>query len=287
MSKINDLKEKNPNYVINLIDDLAKQDPSKNNKYLPFMVDACADHVRDYFNSGEYLTESFIQLLDLVKGFEKYCNLNLIENKDIYSYPSIVEIEAAVREAKAKNTNREIKVNETIVLYEDSDKILVKCLTKASAALYGKNTQWCTSAKISNRYNEYASNGVLLYFAYKHPPKGLPAEWGKLAFNQKTLKDVKKVWNAKSEEVSTFDAMRLFSYVGQEIMEIVVKECDLCIPNTAIKRREDGTYEVHPTSSASLAARLETAALTAVSVSGTASPSQRGGLVSCTTESAS
>jgi hypothetical protein len=247
MSKIQDLKQKNPNYVIDLIDDLSKRDPSNSNKYLPFMVAACEDHVREYFN------ESFVQLLTLVKDFEKYCSLNLIANKDIYSYRTkgqsmeeyLKAVETVVTEAKSKNTNREIKINETIVLYEDKEKILVKCLSKASAELYGKNTEWCTSAKRNNRFNEYTKEGVLLYFTYKDPPTSLPAEWRKLAFNRKSPNEERTVWNAKSAVVSTFDAMRLFSYVGERIMEIVIRECDLCIPNLSITREPNGKYIVN------------------------------------------
>jgi len=240
MSKIQELKDKHPEFTIDLIGDLSQRDPSGTNKYLPFMVKVSAEAVREYFSSKNYLDDTFIQLITLVKDFDKYCKLNLITNKDIYSYAEIKEIEAAVKTAKEQNTTREVKDGQTIVLYEDKEKMLVKCLTRDSAILYGKNTKWCTSAVKDNRFGSYASEGVLLYFIHKPSNSDVPAVWRKLGFNQKNTTDTRIIWNAKSEQVSTFDAMLLFGYVGKEIMDIVYKEFDLCIPNTSLTKDDDG-----------------------------------------------
>lgn len=248
MSKIQDLKAKHPEFIVDIIGDLSKRDPSGTNKYLPFMVESSVERVVQYFGSLEYIDDVYSQLFTLVNNFEKYCKLNLIENKDIYSYNTLEEIDSVVKEAKANNTNREIKEMETLVLYEDKDKILVKCLSMASSNLYGRNTEWCTSsAKSKNRFSEYAGEGVLLYFIFKpnNPPAGMPPEWRKLAINRQNLSSEKKVWNAKDKEVSTFDAMRLFAYIGQEPLMIIANECDLCIPNAMLKKTEKGTVEIN------------------------------------------
>lgn len=240
MSKIQELKDKHPEFVIDLIGDLSQRDPSGTNKYLPFMVKVSAEAVREYFSSKNYLDDTFIQLITLVKDFDKYCKLNLITNKDIYSYAEIKEIEAVVKVAKEQNTTREVKDGQTIVLYEDKEKMLVKCLTRESAILYGKNTKWCTSAVRDNRFGSYANDGVLLYFIHKPSNSDVPAIWRKLGFNLKNTTDTRIIWNAKSEQVSTFDAMLLFSYVGKDIMDIVNKEFELCIPNSYLTKDDDG-----------------------------------------------
>jgi hypothetical protein len=240
MSKIQELKDKHPEFVIDLIGDLSKRDPSGTNKYLPFMVKVSAEAVREYFYSTNYLDDTFIQLITLVKDFDKYCKLNLITNKDIYSYAEIKEIESVVKIAKEQNTTREVKDGQTIVLYEDKEKMLVKCLTRESAILYGKNTKWCTSAVRDNRFGSYAGEGVLLYFIHKPSNSDVPAIWRKLGFNLKNTTDTRIIWNAKSEQVSTFDAMLLFNYVGKDIMDIVNKEFELCIPNTSLTKDDDG-----------------------------------------------
>jgi hypothetical protein len=241
MSKIQTIKEAHQNFMLDVVGDLAKRDPSGTNKYLPFMVNASADYFEKYIQSLEYIDDIFRDVIKLVTDFDKYCKLNLIENKDIYSYGSAVEVDAVVSEAKSKNTNREIKEQQTIVLYEDKDKILVKCLSKASSNLYGRNTEWCTSAtKTTNRFDEYAGNGVLMYFIYKNPPDGMPAKWRKLALNRQDPEKERRVWDSEDKEVVVFDAMRLFTYIGQEVMGIITKEYDLCIPNTAMKKNADG-----------------------------------------------
>lgn len=240
MSKIQELKDKHPEFMIDLIGDLSQRDPSGTNKYLPFMVKVSAEAVKEYFSSTNYLDDTFVQLINLVKGFERYCKLNLIENKDIYSYAEITDIESAVNEAKDKNTTREVKDGQTIVLYEDNKNILVKCLSRESAILYGKNTKWCTSAVNNNRFIEYASNGVLLYFIHKPSVTDMPPAWRKLGFNIKKSTDAKIIWNSKSEQISDmFEAMKLYEYVGQEIMDIVRKEFDLSIPNTYLTKDDD------------------------------------------------
>lgn len=240
MSKIQELKDKHPEFVIDLIGDLSQRDPSGTNKYLPFMVKVSAEAVMEYFSSKNYLDDTFIQLITLVKDFDKYCKLNLITNKDIYSYAEIKEIEEVVKVAKEQNTTREVKDGQTIVLYEDKEKMLVKCLTRESAILYGKNTKWCTSAVRDNRFGSYANDGVLLYFIHKPSNSDVPAIWRKLGFNLKNTTDTRIIWNAKSEQVSTFDAMLLFSYVGKDIMDIVNKEFELCIPNSYLTKDDDG-----------------------------------------------
>jgi hypothetical protein len=240
MSKIQELKDKHPEFVIDLIGDLSQRDPSGTNKYLPFMVKVSAEAVKGYFSSTNYLDDTFIQLITLVKDFDKYCKLNLITNKDIYSYAEIKEIESVVKIAKEQNTTREVKDGQTIVLYEDKEKMLVKCLTRESAILYGKNTKWCTSAVRDNRFGSYAHDGVLLYFIHKPSNSDVPAIWRKLGFNLKNTTDTRIIWNAKSEQVSTFDAMLLFSYVGKDIMDIVNKEFELCIPNSFLTKDDDG-----------------------------------------------
>jgi hypothetical protein len=45
MAKIKDLKDKYPTYKIDVIEVLSKMDPTKTNKYLPFMIKCTSDWV--------------------------------------------------------------------------------------------------------------------------------------------------------------------------------------------------------------------------------------------------
>lgn len=206
------------------------------------MVKACQKWVTEYFNTGVYMDETFDTLINLIQAFEMYSSMNLIENKDIYSYETVEDIEAAVAKAKKTDSTRLVKQMETLVLYEDATRKLVKPLSQKSSDLYGKNTKWCTTSTVSrNNFDTYGGEGVLIYFIYKDPPKNLPEEWRKIAFNRQTLKEDRTVWNALDKQISPFDALRLFNFIGQEMMEIVATECDLCIPNLALKKSENGS----------------------------------------------
>lgn len=243
MSKISDLRDANPEFAINLIDDLSTRDPSGNNKYLPFMVKISQPAIKEYFTSKQYLDDTFKQLIDLVADFHKYSDRGVIENKDIYSYTDIKAVQAAIVTAKERDSMRDIKEDQTLVLYEDADKILVKPLTAKSAIMYGKNTKWCTSAKelSNNSFTSYASDGYLVYFIYKRNfPSNAPQVWRKIGFNHQNQNTKEIIWDALSKEVELAQAMKLFALIGTEIMNIVIKEGEMNIPNTYLGKNTKG-----------------------------------------------
>lgn len=244
MSKIKELKEKNPNFVIDLIQLMSERDPSGTNKYLKFMIETSKPFVESYFNSGKFMDQSFIQLFTLIKKFEKYAEENLLEEKDIYAYASVDDIERAIKDADAAAELRSVKTTETLVLFEDADRILVKPLSKRSSATYGKNTKWCTSENDGGSFQSYASEGCLLYFIFKHPPTNLPEQWRKVAFNRKSLSVSGILWNAPDQQISGGDTLKLSKFIGNDVMEIIVRELDLCIPNTSLRKSEDGTIMI-------------------------------------------
>ena len=85
--KIKELKEQYPSYKIDVIDVLSQMDPTKTNKYLPFMIKCTADWV-DWINK-ELKNETFKEMYEVIKDFEDLSQRNLLENKDIYSYNQI------------------------------------------------------------------------------------------------------------------------------------------------------------------------------------------------------
>lgn len=58
---------------------------------------------------------------------------------------------------------KEVKSSGADKVYEDSQYILYKILTKEAACLYGKGTKWCISAKENNMFDEY-KNIYSFYF---------------------------------------------------------------------------------------------------------------------------
>lgn len=244
MSKIKDLKDKNPNFNIDLIQMLSDRDPSGTNKYLPFMVQSSQEFVKAYFNSGKFMQQAFFQLLNLVNNFEKYASENLLTQKDIYAYTHVDDIEDAIKEAEMRAEERNVKTTETLVLFEDADRILIKPLSKRSSAVYGKNTKWCTSENDGQAFASYSTEGCLLYFIFKHPPKNLPEAWRKLAFNHRKMADASTIWNATDQQISGGDVFRLAGIIGQDVMNIINIELDLCIPNVSLRKLEDDIVQI-------------------------------------------
>lgn len=239
MSKIQELKTKHPEFLIDIISDLSEKDPSGTNKFLPFMVKASSEAVKNYFSTKEYL-DIFTQLTSLVNDFHKYSELNLIKDKDIYAYDDIENIKNVIKTAKEKKSISELKKSQTIVLYEDNDKLLVKCLTKESAILYGKNTQWCTSGVNDNKFDNYTAKGILIYFIYKHPPADSDPNWHKIAFYNDGSKV--SIWDATSSELEPFSALiSLVEYMGKNLLEIVNRDSQIGIPNRHLIKKGDGS----------------------------------------------
>jgi hypothetical protein len=94
---VEQLKKRNPSFMVDIIKHLSDLDPSGTNKYLSFMVESMKEYVADYFNTGKFLKHSICQLIELVDKFELCSSQNLIENKDIYSYASINDIENTIK----------------------------------------------------------------------------------------------------------------------------------------------------------------------------------------------
>jgi len=235
MSKIKDLKIKHPEFKLDIINGLSQFDPSGNNKYLQYMIDASKGSVEDYFTSNKFIGDVFKELIDMVTSFDENCKNNLIENKDIYSYDSLLDVVTENADAKTKLSNRNIKDQETIVLFENKELILLKCLTERSSSLYGKNTQWCTSAdKSENTFDDYVENGILIYLIFKSPPDGLPTAFNKVGFNRKTVSDSLQMWDNISDELGIHNYMALNKFIPAEVGVIIDNEANLMVPNSCL-----------------------------------------------------
>ena len=116
MAKKKDLKIQHPEYTVDVIEVLSTMDPTKSNKYLPFMINCTSGWVQ--WIQNELKNETFKEMFEVIKDFEDLSDRNLLKNKDIYSYESNQDIIEAVKLAKEKVTRSEVKKKETEVLYE-------------------------------------------------------------------------------------------------------------------------------------------------------------------------
>lgn len=225
MAKIKDLKAQNPDYSIDVISVLAKMDPTKTNKYLPFMIKCTADWV-EWINN-ELKNETFKEMFEVIQDFEDLSQRNLLENKDIYAYESNQDIIESVKVAKEKITRSEVKKKETEILYEDNRFLIVYPLSVRSSNLYGKGTKWCVSSEDNNYgkyYKQYTDNGSLVFVIDK---KAKESEYrtndlAKVAFhNDKKKTDGVTLWDIKDKQMGVGNAMKVYSMLGSDIMEII------------------------------------------------------------------
>jgi hypothetical protein len=225
MARIKDLKTQNPSYTIDVIEVLSSMDPSKSNKYLPFMIKCTADWV-EWINN-ELKNETFKEMFEVIKDFEDLSERNLLENKDIYSYESNQDIIEAVKFAKEKVTRSEVKKKETEVLYEDDRWLIVYPLTTRSSNLYGKGTKWCVSSEDNNYgkyYKQYTENGCLVFVIDKSVKESeyRSNDFAKVAFhNDRKKNDGITLWDIKDHQMNVGNAMKVYNMLGSDIVNII------------------------------------------------------------------
>lgn len=227
MAKIKDIKAQNPEYVIDLVDILAQQDPSKTNKYLPFMVSQTKDWL-EWFKE-ELQKNTFKEMFDIVKEFEELSERNLLENKDIYSYTSNQDIVDEIKLAREKVTRSEVKKKETLVLYEDDTWMVLQPLTSRSSNLYGKSTKWCVAADDHNfkkYFNDYTQDGVLVFLIDKRVKEADARKpennHAKLAFHKYKNKDKGlTIWNVKDSQLNVSDMMSVYQNVPSDVIKLI------------------------------------------------------------------
>ena len=229
MAKIKEIKAQNPNYVIDLVDILAKADPSKTNKYLPFMVSQTKDWM-EWFTE-ELTKNTFKEMFEIVEDFHDLSERNLLTNKDIYSYESNQVIVDEIKIAREKVTRSEVKKKETLTHYEDDTWLVVQPLSSRSSNIYGKSTKWCVSSDDHNfkkYYNDYTKEGVLVFLIDKRVKEADTRKeennHAKLAFHKYiNKKDDLTVWNVKDTQLSVRDIMGVYKNTPSEVMDIIDK----------------------------------------------------------------
>jgi hypothetical protein len=243
MARIKDLKTQNPTYKIDVIDVLSSMDPTKSNKYLPFMIKCTADWV-EWINN-ELKNETFKEMFEVIKDFEDLSQRNLLENKDIYSYESNQDIIEAVKTAKEKITRSEVKKKETEVLFEDNRWLVVYPLSTRSSNLYGKGTKWCVSSEDNNYgkyYKQYTENGSLVFVIDKTIKESeyRTNDFAKVAFhNDRKKNDGITLWDIKDKQMGVGNAMKVYNMLGNEIMDIINKRLEQGPTNKEVADKKD------------------------------------------------
>lgn len=195
------LKEQHPWANVNYIEYLSFLDPSKTNKFLPFMVKELKRSIEERNERNrddiKYMVQEITQqfridetflygmdydmltrihgILDMfgsdkiniLHNFHEHLENNRIEKNDISQYKSFDEIREQVKIASFKQAQKELR-GATHVVYEDENYLMIKPLTFLSSTKYGASTKWCTTMENNNHYfYDYSSNGILIYIFNK------------------------------------------------------------------------------------------------------------------------
>lgn len=195
------LKEQHPWANINYIDYLSLLDPSKTNKFLPFMVKELKSSIEESnernrddvihmareialqfgieekvlygydYNTLNRILNTFdvfgSDKVNILRDFYEHLENKRIEKNDISQYKSFDEIREQVKIASFKQAQKELR-GATHVVYEDENYLMIKPLTFLSSTKYGASTKWCTTMENNNHYfYDYSSNGILIYIFNK------------------------------------------------------------------------------------------------------------------------
>lgn len=195
------LKEQHPWTNVNYIDYLSFLDPSKTNKFLPFMVKELKRSIEERNERNrediKYIVREIAQQfridetvliekdydtlnriqgilamfgsdkVNILRDFHEHLENNRIEKNDISQYKSFDEIREQVKIASFKQAQKELR-GATHIVYEDENYLMIKPLTFLSSTKYGASTKWCTTMENNKEYfYNYSYNGILIYIFNK------------------------------------------------------------------------------------------------------------------------
>ncbi len=156
-AKADDLKEKHPE-LADEIDRLADADPTPTKKYLQWSV--------GQLKSGAAVDD----IIEAVKGYDKALPRLQVKDKDIGSFKTLADMQAAVEKAAAVETKGDVRKKAKkggVILHEDDRWMLVRPDTQEASIYYGSNTAWCVSRrdlKENYWYHYTGDNNVRFYF---------------------------------------------------------------------------------------------------------------------------
>jgi hypothetical protein len=153
-----------------------ENDPSKNGKYIDWVLARLVDWWADELNSDHDLPSMVSELeylLEIVDSFHKFSERNLIQDKDIYNpkYKDLTVMGNVLGEAgrKSNEISKERQLKSGVdKIYEDSRWTVVVPKTYEASCHYGAGTKWCTTSRTTDSYfKTYTTNGVLFYILDK------------------------------------------------------------------------------------------------------------------------
>jgi len=157
------------------INELSDKDPSRNNKYLEWMikefirldeetddieasVEKTTDATKCFHENYNRLNEKSVASAFVGAGPKSVVEKILKTPKDINVY-SVETIEILCEYFDKITTKSASRVK----IYEDDRYLVVSPLTHKASCQYGAHSNWCVSTSNVNYYNQYTSDGILVF----------------------------------------------------------------------------------------------------------------------------
>ena len=227
MSRIQELKNHNPQWTKNLIDYIEIILKGSKSKYVELFVNLLKNLIKDgRYNFQEWreelvefgidrsIVDSFNDLEVLYfsrciqntipkhefETFKEFINLNeksLIDNKDITTIKSFNEINELVSLAEIKNWSKELESQIIIELDNpETGWLLLRPLTYEASKKYGSATKWCTTEKHNSNYFYRYYKNILVYCINRKTGY-------KVAMNHVVYDNETSFWNATDHRVDS------------------------------------------------------------------------------------
>lgn len=227
MSRIQELKNHNPQWTKNLIDYIEIILKDSKSKYVELFVNLLKNWVKnghysfqewrdelvefgidksivDSFNDLELIyfsrcIQNFIPKHEL-ETFKEFINLNeksLIDNKDITTIKSFNEVNELVSLAEIKNWSKELESQIVVELDNpETGWFLVRPLTYEASKKYGSSTKWCTTERYNSNYFYRYYKNILVYCINRKTGY-------KVAMNHVVYENETSFWNATDQRVDS------------------------------------------------------------------------------------
>lgn len=265
MSKINDLKQQNPDFGMNLLEVLHSMFPVK---YLEMILKIISNKINDDVKQNGWISDlsedlnknwkidksklseyNHIQIFNLFRildghftrdefyALKKFVDLNerkLISDNDLRSYKSFEKLLMEVASAEIKLLDKSLaKCIKN--LFENDEWIIVKPLTWLSSKKYGANTKWCTASEYeANYFINYTRDGILIYIlnkktGIKHAAYKKLGEFPEISF-----------WNMKDHRI---DSMQ--TNLPDFILDVVKSDFNTNVKNFDLLSAEEKIEELN------------------------------------------
>jgi hypothetical protein len=244
MSRIDKLKEQNPNLNISLIDIITALDPSDSYKYTEFLIKQFKNH-NDYYspNKDEFMGYLGVFLfgpdeITVLNEFERHSKANRIKDKDISRYSNFKELVNVVQTAEEIEKRKKLE-KEILNIYEDDTWFILTPLSLEASKVYGANTKWCVTQE--KYWNQYLTTHKLVYVLNKKTDT-------KIAFSRDFKSNKFQAWDQLDIEVDPmfidFIPDELFLKIRNELQkdERTIDLTDIKmseIPNDIVPRRDE------------------------------------------------